>query len=76
MYIYNISQYEPYAEDLFLMHEKEFSQEEFERMCSEVKVKYELTHIIVICNHLKDKYGFKNIGDYITGYYEYNVIKC
>lgn len=73
MYIYNISQYKPYSVDLFLVHEKEFTQEEFKKMCEEVEIKYEHSHSLSVCNYLKDKYDFKDIGDYIVGYYEYNM---
>lgn len=73
MYIYNVSQYEPYSLDLFLVHEKKFTQEEFEKMCDEIEIKYKYSHALVVCNYLKEKYNFKGIGDCIVGYYEYNM---
>lgn len=73
MYIYNVSQYEPHMLDFYLIHEKEFTQEEFVKMCEEIEVKYKHIHIVVICNHLKENYDFKDIGDYVVGYYEYNM---
>lgn len=71
MYIYHISQYKPCILDLYLVHKKEFTQEEFNDMCKEAKRenngKDQISYVYI---YLKKNYGFKDIGDRIVGYYE------
>ena len=76
MYIYHLGQDEPFIKDIYLTHEKKFTDEEFKRICKEIDIKYIHSHIAVICKHLEKEYGFKNIADLSIGYYEYNPLKC
>lgn len=74
MYIYNISQYEPIEIDIYLYHEKQFTQQEFCDLCGEAYVKTERNYVSCIYRYLRDNYGFKNINDLVEGYYECDEI--
>lgn len=47
-----------YGENRILSHEKEFSQDEFNKMCNEIDSK----NINEITRHLIYTYGFKNLN--------------
>ena len=73
MYIYDIYYEDEGCVDLtfHLVHEKEYSIEEFRSMCSEAK---KLSNggdsISNLFHHLINKYGFKNINDFRVASYK------
>lgn len=71
MYIYSIYNNQRSYLTLHLVHEKEFTQEEFEEMCKESgKLDNGGDSISYVYVHLKNKFGFKDIGDFIVADFE------
>lgn len=71
MYIYSIYENKGSLLTLYLLHDKEFAQEEFERICKESSgPENGGSPISYVYVNLKNNYGFKDIGDFIVGDYE------
>lgn len=67
MFYYSIGNYEY---DVILMHEKEFSEEEFRSMCKESPLtEYGYYTVYNVEKHLVDNYGFKAINGLAVAYF-------